>query len=267
MRRFLAAFLRRFWGAVVEKVMEVLLVLGALAYPLIHFGPSRAVWQEHFWEACIPLAWALSVIIIYQSIRSAHDLISTIRREANQPPRESLLQRPSGGPFTISAASPLPKYFRLKVWAASSSLIVAAVLLSLSVWHASRGEHPSQIPPSVSPEYIAVNSTVWEGTSDVTVTNHIEEPWYDCDLLIAPTTQAIQYSVLPLGGLGSDIVPVMLGYSDGSAQWPISKLAPKGSVVYRFTYKLKTPSAGSELKLSLMPGSRTFKGPRVMMSH
>jgi hypothetical protein len=117
---------------------------------------------------------------------------------------------------------------------------------------------------TVSPNRISVTSTDWTGLVDVTVTNHHEEPWYNPDLLIEPSDPAVEYSVEPVGGPGSEVLPFALSYTDGSQQWPISRLAPKGSVIFRLKSRLKTRSSPAEIRFSTSPGSREPPGPRVM---
>jgi len=121
-------------------------------------------------------------------------------------------------------------------------------------------------PPAVtvSPNHISVTSTDWTGVIDVTVTNHREEPWYNADFLIKPTDAAVEYSVEPLGGPGSEILLFAMHYSDGSEQWAISRLAPKGSAVFRLKTRLRTKSSKAEIRFSTSPGSREPGTPRVM---
>ena len=61
--RFLDASFRRLWGTLVEKILEVLIPVGALGYSLVHFGFSWTVLREHIWEALAPVIWAFSFII------------------------------------------------------------------------------------------------------------------------------------------------------------------------------------------------------------
>ena len=117
--------------------------------------------------------------------------------------------------------------------------------------------------PTVSPTIINVVSSDWSLTT-ITVTNHIEEPWHDCDLLVHFDNSKVEYSLELLAGVGSDVMSYIFGFADSSERWPIATLAPKGSVVYRIKYRLRDGAKESTLRFSLSSGSSEFKGPRVM---
>jgi hypothetical protein len=121
----------------VEKAMELLLVIGAIVYSVVRFGLSWKVWQEHLWEIIAPLVWAISVVIIYHSIRSALDTVARIQAEtsAAATDQEGHIERPTGGKFHIpKPAIPPPRYFRLKIWSGASVLIAMACFCSSVVW-------------------------------------------------------------------------------------------------------------------------------------
>lgn len=108
----------------------MLLVLGAVAYSIVHFGPSWGVLREHIWEACAPLAWVASAVIVFHSVGTACGLINTLKAEASAGEEvESHLEHPSGGKFVIRKAASPPRRFRTTIWGISCALIAAASCL------------------------------------------------------------------------------------------------------------------------------------------
>ncbi len=108
---------------------------------------------------------------------------------------------------------------------------------------------------TVSPTRIAVTSSKWSGYIDVSVTNHLEQPWYDCDFLVNPSSLDIEFSVEPLAGLGSEVGSLIVKFTDASWQWPILRIAPKGTVVFRIKSRLKSGPLEGELRFYTLPGS------------
>ncbi len=130
-------------------------------------------------------------------------------------------------------------------------------------------EEGAFLPITVSPRRIAVRSKERMGLVDVTVTNHQEVSWYDCDLVLEPTSSAIYYTVEPLGGPGSEVQSIPVGVLDENSglefrRWSIVRLAPKGSVAYRLKYRLRTADPKAELRFSVSPGSSEMRPPRVV---
>jgi hypothetical protein len=141
--RFLDLFFNGFLRTMTEKLIDAALVLGAIAYEIVHFSPSRNTLTAHLWEVCAPWVWVFSLIAIWHSIRSAVELIRNIQKEAITQPSGHIL-RPDGVSFEIEPIRP-PHLFRLKIWGISSSVITLAMLASFLMYiQANREHHQTQ---------------------------------------------------------------------------------------------------------------------------
>ena len=137
-------------------------------------------------------------------------------------------------------------------------ILLAGLLWGLDLWA------PKPVPITVSPARIEVTSAEWAGYVGVTITNHTEEPWFNSNFYIEPSTLGIEFSATPQDpGPGSEIMPMEVSFTDGSKEWPIIRIAPKGSLVYQIKYRLKRGSPAGELRFRIDPGSSEPNGSSV----
>jgi hypothetical protein len=147
--RFLDVFFKGVLRTMREKIIDALLVLGAVIFEFVRFG-SFSVLREHLWEAFMPWVWVLSIVVAWHSIRSAIELTKNIQAEVAQYSEfeEGLIVLPSGErAFRPTLLHLLPRLFRVKIWATSIAIILVAALCSVMVWLQAR---KAPRPPELS---------------------------------------------------------------------------------------------------------------------
>jgi hypothetical protein len=104
----------------------VLAVL-AIGYDAIHWGTIR----EHAWEAIVPCLWALSLAVIWHSVRAAMVVTTAIKKAAGLVEAEGSVFTAQGNKVIIlTPSSSVPPHYRLKVWCSASLLIGLSVACS-----------------------------------------------------------------------------------------------------------------------------------------
>ena len=134
--RFLDVFFKGVLRTMREKIIDALLVIGAVIFEVVRFG-SFSILREHLWEAFMPWVWVLSIVVAWHSIRSAIELAKNIQAEVAQYSEleESLIALPTGErACRPTPIHPVPHLFRLKICGISSAIILMAALGSVMVW-------------------------------------------------------------------------------------------------------------------------------------
>jgi hypothetical protein len=129
--KFLFLFVQGVFGTMRHAVIELLLLVSALAYCLLRFGTSPTVLKEHLWEVLFPWVIALCIVVMWHSIDSAIKLGAEIRRNAAamlQVAGSVLLA--SGTPSVVKISAPRPpRLFHVKIWGIAGVLMGTALLL------------------------------------------------------------------------------------------------------------------------------------------
>jgi hypothetical protein len=116
-------------------------------YDYAAFGRSWEAFRDHISEALAPVLWAMSLIVIYHSIRSARQLIKQIRLEHNAPSEiDGRILTTSGQLNRVTVVPPpLPHLFRLKIWGAAAALITVLIVSSTFMFIAVYGRAKGSI--------------------------------------------------------------------------------------------------------------------------
>lgn len=118
-----------------EQVVHILLVLGAITYEVVRFGPSWPTFKEHIWEELVPWVLALSVVVIWHSIQAAIQLSRDIEVEsaATSGFEESQILTSAGSKFRVPLRTqPTQRVPHIQVWGSAVCVMLLCIVCSLA---------------------------------------------------------------------------------------------------------------------------------------